>query len=510
MYIRKITMENFKCFEGTVSLNFNKGLNFLIGNNNSGKTTIFRAIEFLIGGKDKESWICQKNSHQEVSVEIELTGELLMEIISHDPLTKYKNYVIDNNYLILRRDSRETEWFDSRGKSKKNTIKNISLFNPNTKTYENPSGIDTTISALLDVQYVYSDLENSEYQDFSKTKIVGKLISEITRDFQEKESWKSLEQAHQKAFGEEGLASELYEVQCKIENILKDQYGETKVEFDFGLPTLDTFYKNGTIYLEDNGIRTAVGEKGTGMQRALALSLIQVYANINREKLDNVKPFFFMLDEPETFLHPLAQNRFLNSLQQLSEKSQVFITTHSPYLLKQYNRSKHTIKLFTRENNRINILRDLDLGLFDGKPTWGEVNFLAFGITTVEFHIELFSNIHKLLQKIFLDNSITEIKTVFFRFGINLDEKDTNFKSITAMDKWLSIQNDVPIKESRHDFKSNNKNDFTLCVYIRNTLDHPEDRNTDNITDIDFKNSIDYMINLYKKLLNVQKTLSKI
>ena len=57
MYISKIILINFKSFEGENVINFTKGINFLVGNNNSGKTTIFNAVEFLRNGKYEDSLI---------------------------------------------------------------------------------------------------------------------------------------------------------------------------------------------------------------------------------------------------------------------------------------------------------------------------------------------------------------------------------------------------------------------------------------------------------------------
>ncbi len=44
---------------------------------------------------------------------------------------------------------------------------NIRVYNPNSnetgiEKYENPTGIDKTIAALFDAQFVYSDLKNEE------------------------------------------------------------------------------------------------------------------------------------------------------------------------------------------------------------------------------------------------------------------------------------------------------------------------------------------------------------
>ena len=73
-------------------------------------------------------------------------------------------------------------------------------------------------------------------------------------------------------FGDKGFASNLINLQQRVETLMADQYGETNVEFSFGVPTIENFFKTGQILLEDNGIKTDVSEKGTGMQRALALT----------------------------------------------------------------------------------------------------------------------------------------------------------------------------------------------------------------------------------------------
>ena len=46
MYISKLYIKNFKCFS-EFEIEFNEGLNVIIGSNNSGKTTIIKAIEYI-------------------------------------------------------------------------------------------------------------------------------------------------------------------------------------------------------------------------------------------------------------------------------------------------------------------------------------------------------------------------------------------------------------------------------------------------------------------------------
>ena len=88
MYISKMRLENFRCFEGVKELTFNSGVNYFVGNNNCGKTTIFRAIEFLKSAKTKDGWITKGKEDEDVSVEITLEGENLADFLEQDDLKK--------------------------------------------------------------------------------------------------------------------------------------------------------------------------------------------------------------------------------------------------------------------------------------------------------------------------------------------------------------------------------------------------------------------------------------
>src|ERR1700678_2711308 len=50
MKIAKVKITNFKCYEETFSLPLNDGLNVIVGDNESGKTTILEAIHLALTG----------------------------------------------------------------------------------------------------------------------------------------------------------------------------------------------------------------------------------------------------------------------------------------------------------------------------------------------------------------------------------------------------------------------------------------------------------------------------
>lgn len=470
MYIAKIKLVNFKSFKGEHVIEFSEGVNFFVGNNNCGKTTVFKAVEFIQSGKNKSDFVTQGFDTENVSVEIEFKGADLSEIINDENLNlnKYSEYVIDNEdgtySLRVLRTSQECEVTQGR-KTVSLDISKVRIYNPNSteeeeiKRFENPTGIDKTITALFDAQFVYSDIKNEDYQDFGKTKIIGKIINDITKDFQKGDTWKEFQDAHKKTFGDEGLGRILEGIATKISSVLKEQYGDGEVQFNFGLPEIDNFFKTGSLILSDNGISTSVSEKGTGMQRALALSLIQVYAGVLDNEEDTLsKPIMFFIDEPETFLHPKAQDKLIDSLNKISEKYQVFITTHSPYLLKKFDSRTQQINVFSKNDDGGNFVSDKrELNLFGGSsPTIGEINYTAFGVNSVEFHNELYGFIQAK--------------------AIDEDEKNYLEKNF---EQWLINKGVDQNKDYHRLLRDGNtqQEQKTLPTLIRNIIHHPENQN---------------------------------
>lgn len=469
MYISTITLNNFKSYKGLHTIRCSPYMNFFVGNNNCGKTTIFQAVNFIQSGGDKEQF-ATKGITGELYVEIEFRGTDIRNIIDSTPdLAKYQSYICSDekgDYIRIKRSSEENTVVQNK-KPKNLGIRQVRIFNPEESQFENPTGIDKTISALFDAQFIWADSNNDEFHDFSKTKILGRLINEATNNFRESPTWIEFEKAHQKAFGqnaEGSITTQLEPIERRIESILQDQYGEVEVTFNFSLPQLDTFFKTGNVDLSDNGITTESTQKGTGLQRALALALMQVYAGIDSvKKEDTQKPFLFFLDEPETFLHPQAQNKLLEALIKLSQKSQIFITTHSPYLLRNFNSKKHRLCIFSHAVNSSSFSECTSLNTFPIiSPTWGEINYFAFGVTSIEFHNELFGSLHALLKS----------------------HDESKYSRISSVDVYLAEEGNCPRDYKRFDDRGFDPNaleskwhpirEETLPVHIRNLIDHPE------------------------------------
>ena len=86
------------------------------------------------------------------------------------------------------------------------------------------------------------------------------------------------------------------------------------------------------VTLDEGGFNAAVVRAGHGVQRAYLLALLE---ELSANTSDSSKPKLLLaIEEPELFQHPPQARHLASVLQKLSENdAQVFVSTHSPYLV---------------------------------------------------------------------------------------------------------------------------------------------------------------------------------
>ena len=482
MYFKSLTITNFKSFEGRQKISFSRGINYIVGDNNCGKSTIVHALRYLIENVGEQSTLQNKSAAEDLSVEAEFAGQDLINIVQSEKykqLAKYLNNNHEEPYFRVRR-SPKVETIAQGRKTVTLDGKKITFWNPETQQFENPTGIDALFRSLVDLVPVLADTTTSEVVDFGTTKPLGKLIAAVSQKFKETDRWTAFQKAHTEAFsdGEESLSSLAEDVTSQVESLVQAQYGAAKVRLDFDLPDATTFIKGGQLLVTDGNYETPLCDKGTGMQRAVTLALIQVYSNM-QHKTKELAPLTLLLDEPETWLHPRAQIQLGEALAKISEDEQLFLITHSPYMLRSYRPAQHKLLIFSRENNVPSIQYSDELGLLTNqKPSLGEITYFAFGISSPEFHDELWGEIHHLI------NPATERalnNTLHSNHGLDCDKK------------WK--------RDGKNGLKSE---PATLPYYIRNSIHHPENRLNDPYTDDELAESTESLITVLKALQRTQ------
>lgn len=476
MYISMIKMHNFKGFLGDSEARFDSGVNFLVGNNNCGKTSVFSAINFIFKKQSRDEVITKNlidDENEYVAVEIEICGDNIENYLESDSnLKRYKAAMYQN----------ESGVSSIRIKRTSEDIGKVLVYSPEKDTYENIPGIDKTISVLFEPQFVWADTSSSDIVNFSNTKVCGKIINTVV-GANLGDNWKRLKDVHAETFKD--INSKLKPVEEKIEAMLSEQYGgEAEVNFHFSLPEVSEFLKTGNLELSEDGITTASSEKGTGMQRALALTLIQVFADIyNKEDDKHSKPILFFLDEPETFLHPKAQEKLIDALEKISGQSQTFIITHSPYLLRKYKKETHSINIFSRTSGVNKIKAGIELGILGPlSPSWGEINYHAFDISSNEFHNELYGYLQELAA----------------------NNYDSKYYSPAEFDSYL-VDHSIPKDIDYIHITPNGERKYktTLSTYIRNQIHHPENQKNTKFSEDQLEESVNLLIRAIEQETNI-------
>lgn len=226
------------------------------------------------------------------------------------------------------------------------------------------------------------------------------------------------------------------------------------------------------IFFEKHGKEISVDSLSTG-EKQIVFRGAHLLKNIN-----SMSGGIVLIDEPELSMHPKWQQQVLQYYRSLfnkngSQDAQMFIATHSEYVLRS--------ALEDRDNVLIIVLSD-DNGTIHSKSitaptilptvTSAETNYLAFGILSVDYHIELYG---------YLQN-----KTGSFTVKSCDDYiiAQTSFFNSALHAKTSSFTNQ----------RGQTTNYQTLPTYVRNLIDHPDP--TRNYTQEELKCSIELLIEL--------------
>lgn len=488
MHVKRVTMENVKSFKGKHRFDLTPGVNFFVGDNNSGKSTVLQALLFVFDGPTKfpPETFYSTNPEGPTRVEVEIAGDV-DKLVEQEKFKQLKDYAFDHEgERVLRLErSDEERTVTQQGKEKKLDVKTACFWHPERGQFENVTGIDAKVKAIFDFEAVWADAQPGEHIDFAHTKTLGRLLDASFKRFVKTESWRALAAAHKEAFSHESensFMAQTKELASGLKDLVDEQYGRAEYRFDFGLPDATVFMKHGRLQVDDGAGETSVDGKGTGMQRAIALGLIQLYARSGAPEDDNPTPLILMLDEPETWLHPSAQLKLGEALSKIGEQEQVFIITHSPYLIRKFNSQNHLLTVLSGHGEKREVHPHTKFGLFgQGEPTWGEINYRAFEVCSNDFHNELFGHI-----QLHLDSQKDG--------GRSTPQKD--------VDKYFVQQGISQTK--RWKLPSGDEHDATLPMYIRNAIHHPENSMNPDFTEDELRQSIEHLVTLVESINTVK------
>ena len=380
MYIANISIENFRGFSGKKVIELNEKLNIFIGHNNSGKTTVIKALQILFDTSYSKklsindfnrqlsindlkanppqvviSSILKENEGEaEYSEEIVLVSTMLTKIqrpyeakitygffLPEKEIEEYRATMAAISSPNIEEYWSEIEhsflskyvWKLYGGDEKLKTVVDNDILNKFDFEFMQPirdverdlsSGSDSLLKEVIDF-FIDYEIKN----DTSKTKdeIKGNL-QKVKREFAESSQQLMTKLQGRLTAGEKQIVT------------YADDTGAT---FDESSPHFSGVLNETTLYsalrltLEDKtGIKLPPANNGLGYNNLIYIALL--LARMQKDAMgeyygSNAKLFSVLaIEEPEAHLHPSLQYRFLKFLNDnmKSNVRQIFISTHSP------------------------------------------------------------------------------------------------------------------------------------------------------------------------------------
>jgi len=488
LFLKKIVIENLKCFihqelplNVPDGVNSGSGLNILIGENGNGKTTILEAINYLtLSNYASENKLCINdffNKDKEIIIKAE-TNEFKCKM-------PYPGNYFECAGLEFKAKSRERK---SPGRLLSPAFQISNFFKNKYATYKNSKDQDSgnEIQALYKMfsnDIIIEDEINVFLFDKNRTRQIStgtyrttfdricedlnwrfsknindknkpELIRNISGEF-----FNNVLEIAQRGTGEK-LAEELADFFSNIE------YKDLKIELiDLLHPFSDAFF---AVRKDDDLKQIKAKDLGSGIEMVLTLLLLKNIAGESKGAI------IYLIDEPELHLHPKAQDRLVELLLEESKDKQIILSTHSPYIFKNCLNKNVGFVIFRRDEHNNIVIDNANIagwGKFPWSPSWGEINFHAYGLATIELHNELYGFIQEATQNF----SLSSMDNYLLQRGIPQNRK------------WIKLQNGTPEPPVT----------VTLPTYIRNSVHHPENTYNAVYSYQELTDSIRLMINLF-------------
>lgn len=536
MRIKSLTISNFRSYYEEVKINFLE-LTAIVGKNDIGKSTILEALDvFFNNGKgiiklDKDDINVYAKANGETDIRISVVFDSLPQSVIID---ESNETTLKKEYLLNKDGDLEViKVF--KNASDKNVDVFIKANHPS-----NPACCDLLSKKQKDLQTAVEKLglqcDDSRKNASLRSAIWGKYSNDGSLDLKEtalaasakegdiKALWERLQsympcyslfQADRKntdnddeiqdplktavkqILSDATLLQSLDEVATKVREKLQDVSDLTlkkikemnpkiadslhpKVPSVRELKWADVF--KGLSITGDEDI--PINKRGSGVKRLILLNFFRAEAE-RRQKENSSHSIIYAIEEPETSQHKEHQRLLVKALKELSNNSstQVIITTHSSDIVKQLGFEQIQIVCY---QNEVKTIRSAEMNSLP-YPSLNEVNYIAFGDASEEYHNELYG----FLQSKAVDE---DAKNGF--------EKDFEAWLVTKgcqqNKSWIRIKGGVPQQAQQ----------CTTETYIRNFIHHPENKQNPKYSLSELKDSIDEMKRIAASYLSAAPTNS--
>lgn len=330
MKIDRIKIVNFKCFKGEFNLKLNDGLNILVGDNESGKSTILEAIHLALTGLFNGRY---------------LKNELTQYLFNNEVVAEYLKNIADGNTAIppfilieVFIEGDDLAHLEGNGNSEKNNACGISLKiafdekhqpeyeqliqSGNIQTlpveyydvFWNSFARENITSRSIPIKSALIDSSSNRYQNGSDI-----YISRIVRDNLGPKEIVEISQAHRTMRDSFMECSTIKAINKKIQSEAKISH--KKIELSVELLSKNAWEKSLMTYLDDVPFHFI----GKGEQ-----CIIKTKLALGHNKTKEVN--LILLEEPENHLTHSRLNQLIQNIKSEHEEKQIIISTHSSFV----------------------------------------------------------------------------------------------------------------------------------------------------------------------------------
>ena len=331
MAIKKIKIKNFKCFKDVFEFELNKGLNILVGNNETGKSTILEAIHMALTGI-----YCGRNIRNELSQYLfnnDVVSEYIQSVNTGTPLPPPNIFVemyfdgsIDPNFEgnnnTDRSNSVEGLKFEIAYNNKFNDEYNQLIAQKNMMSlpieyydisWTSFARQEITIKSIP-VKSAMIDSSNYRYQNGSDV-----YISRIVKDLLSPDEITSVAQAHRKMKDTFIEDTSIKAINDRISREYSIVDGTVSLSVDLG-----------TKNAWENSLVTQLNEVPFGYIGKGAQCVMKTELALTHKSAQNAH--IVLLEEPESHLSFSKLNQLISAIQKKYEDKQIIISTHSSFV----------------------------------------------------------------------------------------------------------------------------------------------------------------------------------
>lgn len=337
-----LRIKNFRaCRDVSLPL---EGYTPLVGQNNTGKSTILQALEWVLKPKALTAAdFADPDAPIEVVACIDGISEAILELIPEQKHRRAIEPYCRNGRLWIRATATGTT-----AKAINEEVWDIEQcageeLPDHWRAY--PTGLSQAVSALLPKPLVVQAMHDLG-EDLGKAKAgttIKGLLDEIMGPLlaAHAELSTALETIrHVLAADGDNRSDHLQQFDIDATNALTHFFPGLALELDLQVVDVKEFFKAGDLHVTDKttGDRRRFDQMGSGAQRAIQMALIRYLAETRKGDDNRLARRLLLIDEPELYLHPQGVRRLRQALAHLSDSGfQVVFSTHSPLMLSRDN-----------------------------------------------------------------------------------------------------------------------------------------------------------------------------